>query len=167
MRPSFRILTMQNALRFPAIAFFQRQDALQADVHTSELKCSSGPRHDNAIQCSSLTIEEALKTESCDCGDSWPGLEHLMRNENEMIWLAQNTSCYAMVPGLSTISQGVGHFLEIQLFFSCKEYTTSAVLNRIFEHSQTTQPRHMLQLHSHLRPESGWQSMIRNPTSSK
>jgi hypothetical protein len=114
------MFTIQVTPRFPAVAFFQRQDPLQAEIHTAELKCSSGPRRDNAIQCSSLSIEEALNIESCDCGDSWPGLEHLMREENKMIWLSKNTSYFAMVPGPTTISKGAGHFLEIQLFFSCK-----------------------------------------------
>jgi hypothetical protein len=115
-----KVLIFQRNPRFPAIAFFQRQDALQAKIYTAELKCSSGPRQDHAAQCSSLSIPEALNTTSCDCGDSWPGLERLNREENKLMWIAKNTSYYAMVPSPTTISKGVGHFLELQIFFSCE-----------------------------------------------
>ncbi|KAH8732637.1 hypothetical protein GQ44DRAFT_667862 [Phaeosphaeriaceae sp. PMI808] len=103
--------------RFPAVAFFQGQDSAQAEIVTGELKCSSGPRDDRAIQCSSLSIQEALKTPSCDCGDSWPSLETLNNRANTVLWLTKNTSYYAMVPYPTTISKGVGHFLEMQVFF--------------------------------------------------
>ncbi|EAT76053.1 hypothetical protein SNOG_16573 [Parastagonospora nodorum SN15] len=38
--------------------------------------------------------------------------------ENKMVWLGKNTSYFAMVPGPTTISRGVGHIMEIQLWFS-------------------------------------------------
>ncbi|KAH5708134.1 hypothetical protein HBI18_242650 [Parastagonospora nodorum] len=104
--------------RFPAIAFFQRQDPGHANIHDGEFKCSSGPRNDHAIQCSSLTIAEAMNTKSCDCGDSWSSLESRIMEENKMVWLGKNTSYFAMVPGPTTISRGVGHIMEIQLWFS-------------------------------------------------
>ncbi|KAH4977242.1 hypothetical protein HBI53_135100 [Parastagonospora nodorum] len=104
--------------RFPAVAFFQRQDGLQANIYTAELKCSSGPRLDHAVQCSSLTVPEAVKTASCDCGDSWPGLERLNQGANKLMWIGENTSYSAMVPSPTTISRGAGHFIEMQIWFN-------------------------------------------------
>ncbi|PSN63501.1 hypothetical protein BS50DRAFT_612664 [Corynespora cassiicola Philippines] len=104
--------------QFPAVAFFQGWGPSQANVSTSELKCSSGPRNDDAAQCSSLSLEEAIGTQSCDCGDSWPGAERLERGDNVVMWLNRSTTYYAMVPSRSTISKGAGHFLSMQLFFS-------------------------------------------------
>ena len=37
-----------------------------------------------------------------------------------MNWFGKNTSYYPMVPGPSTVSKGAGHFLEMQLFFTCE-----------------------------------------------
>jgi hypothetical protein len=65
-------------------------------------------------------MPEALRTVSCDCGGSWPSLETLVRGDNKAIWLAENTSYYAMVPTPTIVSKGVGHFLELQLFFTCR-----------------------------------------------
>lgn len=67
-----------------------------------------------------MTIEESLRTASCDCGDSWPGLETIYRGHNKVVWLGQNTTYYAMVPGQSLVSKGPGHFVDIQIFFICK-----------------------------------------------
>jgi hypothetical protein len=122
--PNCIILTIQSAPRFPAVAFFQRQDASQANIYLGELKCSSGPRRDYAAQCSSLSITEALNTDSCDCGDSWPGLERQIRADDKLMWLAKNTTYYAMVPGTTTVSKGAGHFLELQVFFNCKQHNS-------------------------------------------
>jgi hypothetical protein len=61
-----------------------------------------------------------MSTTSCDCGDSWPTLETRIREENKMVWLGKNTSYFPMVPGPTTISKGVGHIMEIQLWFSCR-----------------------------------------------
>ncbi|KAF2831781.1 hypothetical protein CC86DRAFT_402277 [Ophiobolus disseminans] len=113
--------------RFPAVAFFQRQYSTQASIQPGDLKCSSGPRNDHAVQCSSLTIPQALGTVSCDCGDSWVSLESLKRGESTVIWLAKNTTYYPMVPSPSTVSKGAGHFLEIQVFFTYN--TTEAFQN--------------------------------------
>jgi len=116
------LLTSQRFPRFPAVAFFQQQEVTQASIQPGEMKCSSGPRNDHSIQCSSLSVYEALRTVSCDCGDSWPSLESVKRGVHTANWLAKNTSYYPMVPGPSTISKGAGHFLEMQIFFTCKCY---------------------------------------------
>ncbi|CAO2653808.1 Nn.00g032190.m01.CDS01 [Neocucurbitaria sp. VM-36] len=113
--------------RFPAVAFFQRMNSAQPNIQPGELKCSSGPRYDHVAQCSSLSITEALRTVSCDCGDSWPSLERLKRGDSTVMWLTQNTTYYDMVPSPSTISKGAGHFLELQIFFTYN--TTEAYLN--------------------------------------
>jgi hypothetical protein len=93
---------------------------MQANIQPGELKCSSGPRNDHDVQCSSLSVEEAKTIPSCDCGDSWPGLETIYRGENKAQWLGHNVTYYTMVPGKTLVSKGTGHIVEIQIFFMCE-----------------------------------------------
>jgi hypothetical protein len=65
-------------------------------------------------------MAEALDTISCDCGESWPSVESLKRGESEVEWLTRNTSYFPMVPSQSMVSKGAGHFLEMQVYFTCK-----------------------------------------------
>jgi hypothetical protein len=85
-------LTYQAFPQFPAVAFFQQQqkNVLQAHILNSELKCSLGPRDDRAVQCSALSLEEVVRTASCDCGASWPSLERIERGGDKVMWLAEN-----------------------------------------------------------------------------
>ncbi|KAF2657475.1 hypothetical protein K491DRAFT_742118 [Lophiostoma macrostomum CBS 122681] len=107
-----------SAPSFPAIAVFQRWQNSQAEIYPNEFKCYSGPKDDNAVQCSSLSVEESLNTSSCDCGDSWPSAERVARGGDTVMWLGRNATYYSMLPSESTVSRGAGHFLTLQVFFS-------------------------------------------------
>jgi hypothetical protein len=107
------------APRFPAIAFFQGSGlSTQANIQLAEFKCVSGDWTDHSELCSTLTVEQNLAATSCDCGDRWPTLEHMTRGNNNMMWLGQETSYFAMVPSETTVSRGEGHFLQVQVFFN-------------------------------------------------
>lgn len=50
------------------------------------------------------------------------------------MWLNRSTTYYAMVPSRSTISKGAGHFLSMQLFFSCKSTNASICCKQMLTH---------------------------------
>ena len=90
-----------------------------AALRDGPLKCFLGNWEDHAPLCSGLTSQEVLNVSSCDCSDRWPTLETLERKNNQIRWLGQNTTYYAMSSSESMVSRGAGHILTLQIFFMC------------------------------------------------
>jgi hypothetical protein len=112
-------------------------------------------------------VTEVFETASCDCGDSWPSLESLTRGESTAFWLNGSTSYYPMIPSTSMVSRGAGHFLVMQVFFTCEfcNYDTIRALSLTLV--QTIRLRRDKMHRSPHRRECGWRSTIHHSASHK
>ncbi|OCL04300.1 hypothetical protein AOQ84DRAFT_380734 [Glonium stellatum] len=132
--------------RFPAVAFLRRVSHSATVLQIDPLKCYFRQWIEYAPLCSGMTVEEALDAPSCDCSDGWPTLEDLEASRDKIMFNGYNTPYIALTLIKSTVSRGAGHFLQIQVFFTCEFWLEFSrvyddLLIALYEKGSTTEAR--------------------------